>query len=183
MYRDDVRLKLFHVSERNDINVFEPRMPPSSNAVIDQPVVWAVCDDRLANYLFPRDCPRICMRSGPKTTKLDRERFLGTNDRSAVIVTEKSWYQVASDAQLFLYQLPPASFLCVDDNAGYYVSNESITPLGVQFLSDPLQKLAESKVEVRTSEDLRTLAAEVAASSIAFSIIRLRNARAATIAT
>ena len=45
---------LFHVSEQKGIERFEPRAIDESA----EPLVWAVDDDRLRNYLVPRDCPR-----------------------------------------------------------------------------------------------------------------------------
>jgi hypothetical protein len=41
---------LFHISEDPTINRFESRTTESS----DVPVVWAIDDDRLRNYLVPR---------------------------------------------------------------------------------------------------------------------------------
>jgi hypothetical protein len=64
---------LFHVSEDAGIIRFEPR--PSEYT--DDPVVWAIDDERLRNYLLPRDCPRVTCHAGPKTTDDDRQRFLG----------------------------------------------------------------------------------------------------------
>ena len=45
----------FHVSEAADIERFDPR--PS--ALTHEPVVWAIDEERLRNYLVPRDCPRV----------------------------------------------------------------------------------------------------------------------------
>ncbi len=46
---------LFHVSEESGIKRFEPRALEGGG----KPVVWAIDDARLRNYLVPRDCPRV----------------------------------------------------------------------------------------------------------------------------
>jgi hypothetical protein len=64
----------FHARERSGIDLFEPRPPASRDAGVDKPVVRAVDERRLANYLLPRDCPRVCFAAGPRATAADRER-------------------------------------------------------------------------------------------------------------
>ena len=76
---------LYHVSEEAGITRFEPR--PAVN--LDYPVVWAVHEDRLRNYLLPRDCPRVTFFAGPETTPQDIERFLGSSP--AVVAIESLW--------------------------------------------------------------------------------------------
>ena len=52
-------MKLYHVSEEPDIEVFEPRPSPQNYESIKGNVVFAVNDIMLHNYLLPRDCPRV----------------------------------------------------------------------------------------------------------------------------
>ncbi|HEY9769917.1 MAG TPA: hypothetical protein V6C71_15715 [Coleofasciculaceae cyanobacterium] len=47
-------MKLFHVSEEENIIEFVPRY----SAHTEKPVIWAIAESKLAYYLFPRDCPR-----------------------------------------------------------------------------------------------------------------------------
>jgi Family of unknown function (DUF6886) len=68
---------LFHISEEAGISRFEPR--PSEYTA--DPVIWAVDDERLRNYLLPRDCPRVTYYAGSQTTAADRERLLGLRQR------------------------------------------------------------------------------------------------------
>jgi hypothetical protein len=65
---------LYRVSEEPGIARFDPR--PAVG--LDHPVVWAVHEDRLRNYLLPRDCPRVTFFAGPKTFPTDAAKFLGT---------------------------------------------------------------------------------------------------------
>ena len=50
---------LYHVSENSSMRSFTPRMPPPTNTQLLDPVVWAVDEDHLHNYMFPRDFPQI----------------------------------------------------------------------------------------------------------------------------
>src|SRR5438445_9179842 len=68
-------MKLFHFSEEPTIQRFEPHVPqPQPEA---SPLVWAIDEAHAPNYFFPRDCPRVCFWSGPRTTRADRERYFG----------------------------------------------------------------------------------------------------------
>jgi hypothetical protein len=88
---------LFHISEEAAIQRFEPRL--SEYTV--EPVVWAIDDDRLRNYLVPRDCPRVTYYAGPQTTTADRERFLGSN--VAVVAIEDAWMDRVRRCRLYRY--------------------------------------------------------------------------------
>ena len=67
-------MRLFHVSEEPDIQVFEPRLP--TRRALDQTVglVWAIDEARLPNFLTPRDCPRVVYHEGKQTTDCDKKR-------------------------------------------------------------------------------------------------------------
>jgi hypothetical protein len=161
---------LFHVSEESGITRFEPR--PSSSA--DEPVVWAISADRLYNYLLPRDCPRVTFYAGAETTAADVERFLGSS--VAVIAVESRWLGRILSSRLYCYHLRPDTFECIDQCAGYYVSREPVVPLGVDIVDNPLAAILERGVELRFLPDLWPLHDAVAASTLQFSIIRMRNA-------
>lgn len=169
-------MKLWHVSEDAGLTRFEPRTPPSTDAGISHPVVWAVDDTRLVNYLLPRDCPRVVVRRGPATQLSDVARYLGPDPARVVVFIETPWLARSRDTTLWLYELPPESFRRIDANAGYWVSAQSVTPSSRQCVAAPLDALQRRGAELRVVPQLRPLAEAVAASSLAFSIIRLRNA-------
>src|SRR5262249_53206432 len=121
---------VFHVSEEPGIQRFEPR--PSANA--DGPVVWAVDEDRLRNYLLPRDCPRVTYYAGPETTPADVERFLGSSP--AVVAVESGWLERLRSCRLYCYHLPPETFVCIDEWAGYFVSRVPVVPMSVEVIDD-----------------------------------------------
>ena len=167
---------LYHVSDQANIEVFEPRIPPTSSPANPGAVVWAVDEAHLVNYLVPRDCPRVTFHATSATTQEDRRRFLGDGLSRHVVAIEAGWLQRCVDAALWLYELPPFSFLCADGTAGYYVSSKAVVPTSATRDENPLQSLADFGAELRVMPRLGSLAAQVARSSLAFSCIRMRNA-------
>jgi len=163
---------LYHVSDKPDIDLFEPR--PSDYT--DEPVVWAVDDNRLRNYLLPRDCPRVTFYAGPDTSADDIDRFLGLS--SAVVAFESGWLEKVREARLFCYQLPQEGFFCLDDCAGYFVNRKAVKPDRVEVFDDLLAALSARGVEVRILPSLWSLHDSVAKSTLQFSMIRMRNAAA-----
>jgi hypothetical protein len=161
---------LYHVSEQPGIERFEPRLAPG----LDHPAVWAVHANRLRNYLLPRDCPRVTFFADANTTPQDKERFLGASP--AVIAIESAWLQRIRQARLYCYVLPQDSFHLVDEGAGYYRSLHPVTPQRVEIIDDLLNALIAQTVELRILPNLWALSDAVAASTLGYSIIRMRNA-------
>jgi hypothetical protein len=162
---------LFHVSEEPGIDRFVPR--PS--ALVDSSVVWAIDEGHLHNYLLPRECPRVTFYAGPTTTASDRARFLRSGQ--AVVAIETGWLERVQRTRLYCYHLPAASFECLDVGAGYFVSREAVSPTGVNVILSPRVELERRRIELRILDDLWSLHDAVAASSLVFSMIRMRNAR------
>jgi hypothetical protein len=161
---------VYHISEDPGITRFEPRMLPTT----DRPVVWAVSDDRVRNYLLPRDCPRVTFFAGERTTPADRDRLLGAAE--AVVAFESHWLTRVRNTRLYCYHLPHESFTCVDRCAGYWQSVETVAPAHVEVFEDCLGALAARGVEIRIVPTLWPLHDQVLASSVSYSIIRMRNA-------
>ena len=161
---------LFHVSEEPDLTVFEPRKATTN----DEPLVWAIDDAHLRNYLVPRDCPRVTYSAGPRTTVADRERFLGSS--TAVLAIETRWFERARSCRLHCYHLPGDTFELADECAGYFVSRVPVKPLQVQVIEDPVSEVLKRNVELRVHPSLWALRDAVIESTLAFSIIRWRNA-------
>lgn len=161
---------LFHLSEETGIERFEPR---PSDYTLD-PVVWAISADRMCNYLLPRNCPRVTYYAGPDTTPTDVARFLG--DSRIVVAVENGWLERIKSCRLCCYHLPPETFECIDECAGYYVSRVSVVPNRVEVLEGLIGELLKCGVELRFTPDLWSLRDAVVASSLQFSIIRMRNA-------
>ena len=161
---------LFHVSEEANIKVFEPRKAEAN----DESLVWAIDQQHLRNYLVPRDCPRVTYSAGAGTTAADRKRFLGSS--AAVVAIESRWLRRTRTCRLHCYHLPGDTFKLADECAGYFVSRTAVRPLQVEVIEDPLLALLERGVEVRVQPNLWPLRDAVVESTLAFSIIRWRNA-------
>lgn len=163
-------MRLFHLSDDPGITRFEPR--PS--AYTEVPVVWAISDQRIANYLLPRDCPRVCFRAGAESSGADVERFLG--DETAVIAIEADWVERVQSGKLHRYVMPNDGFVLKDEGAGYWVSYGAIEPLGVEVLDDLPGAIAAEGVTLKVMPSLWALHDAVKESSLVFSMIRMRNA-------
>ena len=168
--------RLFHVSEDAGIARFEPRPVPSPDVGVAGDAVWAVAESHQANYLLPRDCPRICFRPGPGTTHRDRDRFLIGARR--VVAFEAVWLDRVRAASLTLYELPSGPFEAALPEAGYWIARDPVEPVSVRRVDDLLAALVECGTEVRVLQDFWRLRDAVVASSLQFSIIRTRNAAA-----
>lgn len=166
--------RLFHVSENAGITRFDPRPSPSTDAGVIGTAVWALAEPFLPNYLLPRDCPRICYRAKDTTTGADRERFLGAAGH--VVAFEAAWLDRVRGARLAVYEMPPDTFADALLEAGYWISRESVTPIGVTMVDDCLAALTAAGAEVRVLRNFWPLCDAVAESSLRFSIIRKRNA-------
>ncbi len=162
---------LFHVSEEAGIERFEPR----ASEYTGEPVVWAIDSDHLRNYLLPRDCPRVTYYAGRETTAADLERFLGSSP--AVVAVESGWLERLRSCRLYCYHLPPETFEPFDESAGYFVSRAPAVPVRVEILDDPIGELLRRGVELRFMPSLWSLRDAVAASTLQYSIIRMRNTR------
>ena len=161
---------LYHISEDATIQRFKPR--PSDYT--DEPVVWAIHADRLHNYLLPRDCPRVTYYAGDKTTPADVKQFLG--DSPAVVAIESGWLERLRTCRLYSYHMPSETFRCIDRCAGYYISQQPVVPERVEIYDDLIAELLKRGVELRFVPNLWLLADAVVASSLRYSLIRMRNA-------
>lgn len=160
---------LFHVSEEAKIERFEPRF----SAYTKSDVVGAIDSEHLPNYLVPRECPRVTYRAGQMTNPADTERFLSGS--SVVIAVESRWLEKVRSCRLYCYHLSPETFECFDTSAGYFVSHVPVVPIDVEVIEDSIMELLKRGVELRFVHDLRPLRDAVVASTLDFSIVRMRN--------
>ncbi len=170
------QMKLYHVSENPGIHEFVPRPAPSHFEQITGPVVFAITDTLLHNYLLPRDCPRVTFYKTPATSAYDRAQFFGQTDADYTIITEEEWKPIIHNTLLYLYEFPTESFQLLDENAGYYISTERVRPIAVTVINNCLNELASRKIDIQFVPNLWNIADAVAQSSLNFSIIRMRNA-------
>jgi len=166
-------VSLWHVSDDGGIQRFEPRANPGHDS--PEALVWAIDDDHLPAYWFPRDCPRGTFWAIETTSDDDVERFL-TGDRARrVHALQADWLEPFREAHLFAYRLPDAPFEPYARAAGYFVSREAVEPVDVVELGDLLVRHADAGIELRVVPDLGALWERVIGSTLEFSGIRLRN--------
>lgn len=137
-------------------------------------LVWAIAETHLANYLLPRECPRVCFRAAPDSSQADVERFLGGS--GSVVAIEQVWQQQVRSAHLYCYQMPVQGFELHDANAGYWVSKCPIIPTAMRDLTNLLEEIADLGASLRSVASLWPLHDDIASSSLNFSMIRMRNA-------
>lgn len=163
---------LLHFSDQPDTARFEPRLAPK----LGKEVVWGLAPAQRYAYLVPRDCPRVIMRVGPNTDPADVARLMCGTTARVVVAIESRWLPTMQNETLYEYEFPAETFTLHDRIAGYYISEEPVTPLRVTPIPDLLQALLEEDVEFRILPSLWKLREEVIASTLDFSINRMRNA-------
>lgn len=169
-------MRLFHVSEEPDIAVFHPRPPVRADLDPTVGLVWAIDEARLPNFLTPRDCPRVTYHVGETTTEADRVQFFPDSHTHAVIL-EEAWRTRMMSTTLYLYEFAPDSFTLQDPIAGYYVAKTTQLPIARHIVTDPLAELHRRNVEVRFADNLWPAADKVTASTLHWSLCRMRNAK------
>lgn len=163
---------LFHVSD-HAVARFDPRPSPPGTPWARRLLVWAVDRARLAHYLLPRECPRVCWPAqgdNPTATVL-------RSDHLRVVAVDASWRQRIADARVYVHRLDPAGFTCVDRSAGYWVARSTVPVVSVEAVADCRAAMAALDVELRVVDDLWPLV-DAVADLAEFSAIRMRNASA-----
>jgi hypothetical protein len=168
-------MTLYHISEESDIEVFHPRRHPSHPN--QPPLVWAIHEEKLPLYLFPRDCPRIAYFPTSTTTADDYNRFFSCTDARMIIAVEDRWFRKIMNTTLFCYHFPDEPFACFDEGAGYYVSPITVVPTAVTRIENLPEKLFAYNIELRITPSLFPLREKLISSTLHFSMIRMRNAR------
>ncbi|MEE8353516.1 MAG: hypothetical protein V3S10_03585 [Dehalococcoidales bacterium] len=168
-------MRLYHVSDRPGIVRFEPRLSASAATRHHGSVVWAVDEAHLHNYLLPRDCPRVTFHATSQSRPGDVERLVGS-DGGYVVAIEAARLPEVRRQRLHLYEFPPDGFTTLDASAGYYVSHRAVKPLSETVIDDLPAALRQRDVDLRVMPSLWELREAVIASTLQFSIIRMRNA-------
>jgi hypothetical protein len=174
-------VRLFHFSERPDIERFEPRPVdvPSPRAPgmewLNGPLVWAIDEWHQPLYLFPRDCPRILIWPTAASTAADRTAWFGASEARMIAHIERGWLERFASGRIHRYELPAGRFEPLDD-AGMHVARTAVEPLAVEAIDDLPAALAAAGTELRVLDRLAPLRPAFA-SSLHASGIRLRNSR------
>lgn len=167
-------MALYHFSEDPTIETFVPR-PPLARPEVES-LVWAIDEWHQPMYYFPRDCPRALFWPLPTSTPEDLERFFSYVPATMVAAIEAAWLERLKTTQVYRYTMPEEKFESLND-AGMYVSRATIVPLRVEPLGDLVDRLLEVPVELRICPSLAPLGKAIIASTLHFSLIRMRNAQ------
>ena len=167
---------VFHFSEDPAIKEFTPHV--ARTAADPRPLVWAVGQDRVPDYWFPRQCPRAMAWVTPGTTEQDRRYLLGPGRHRRVHAVEYRWLERITTCKLFCYSLPADSFELIKGEAPHaYISKMTVRPLGAPKALPPLLELHErARVQLRLLDNLWPWWDEVVGTSLGYSGIRLANA-------
>ncbi|MDE0010924.1 MAG: hypothetical protein OXU36_07250 [Candidatus Poribacteria bacterium] len=166
---------IYHFSEASNISYFEPRFAtPELGGV-----VWGVSEAAMYKYLLPRHCPRVTFRADAQTSAEDVQLFFGRSSVRCVVAIESCWLETVQRTKLYRYHLPADTFKLAleDERTQYYISHQPVTPLSVTCIHDLLKALIDFRVELRIMPSLWPLYDAVVNSTLAFSIIRMRNAQ------
>ncbi|MCH5272332.1 MAG: hypothetical protein J1E35_01535 [Lachnospiraceae bacterium] len=170
-------MRLFHVSEEENIQVFEPRLPLRNDLDKTVGLVWALEEAKLPNFLTPRDCPRVTYHLNKNTTESDRKRFFTSQTASYTVVIESKWFDRMRNTVLYVYEFEVDDFVLQDDVAGYYVSKTTQIPKAKYQLNDLFAELIKRNVEIRVVDNLWDIADEVKVSTLNWSLCRMGNAQ------
>ena len=163
--------RVFHVSEEPGIEKFVPRTP-HRNDVGPNPLVWALNERCLPNFLTPRDCPRVTYHANENTTVEDIALFFSSGLRHCVAI-EHGWHTKMLTTPLYVYEFDPTNFRLQDEVAGYYVSEATEIPIGVKRYDNLYEELFTRGVEVRIVDYLWQLGRAVQQSSLNWSLCRM----------
>ena len=166
-------MRLFHVSEEKDIKVFEPRTPYRKDIDQSKGMVWAISEERIMNFLTPRNCPRVVYHKRSDSTSEDIEKYMGKRDLNAVMAIEQKWFKEIIDTKLYIYEFDTENFELQDENAGYYISYKTQIPVKVTEIDDLFQELFKRNIEVRLVPSLWYLFDEIKESSLGYSMCRM----------
>lgn len=167
---------LFHVSEEPNLDIFLPRSTPQDGPLLSERSVWAIDEAHVVNYLLPRDCPRVTFAVTASTSEADRTRFFPAGV-SRLVTIEANWLVRAMGTAVYVYTLLPETFELSDANAGYWISRERVKRQSVtEVLAAPLEIIRRGG-ELRLVESLWPLHDVAAASTLEFSMIRMRHAK------
>ena len=171
-------MRLFHVSEEPEIPVFVPRTPERKDLDPNIPLVWALCERTLPNFLTPRDAPRVCFHAHENTPPELVEQLFSDPEHPHVVAVEHGWMDRMRDTTLYIYEFSGEGFRLQDEAAGYYVATTAQTPIARHVVRDCVKALAEMQVELRAVDNLWPLCRRIQAygNQLHWSMCRMRNA-------
>lgn len=170
-------MRLFHVSEESDIEIFIPRIPDRDDLDKSVGLVWAIDEKRLPNFLTPRNCPRVTYHKNSYTTEEDSQKFFSSPSVNHAVVIENNWYEIMKKTKLYIYEFDCSNFKLQDETAGYYVSTVIQKPIAKYVIEDLFVELINRNIEIRITDNLHSIANDVKRSSLNWSLCRMAYAK------
>jgi len=168
--------EVLHFSEDRTITRFEPHVAATSRQ--PEPYVWAVDENRAADYWFPRQCPRIIAFVNGDSTEDDRDLIVGPGCGDRVHAVEYAWLERMRTVELYAYRLPAEHFRPFDpDDPHAHVATVPVEPLGpAERVGDLFACHEAAGIGLRVLPNLWPFWGAVTESTLGWSGIRLRNA-------
>ena len=170
-------MRLFHVSEEANIEVFYPRIPNRNDLDKTVGLVWAIDEEKLPNFLTPRDCPRVAYCIGKDTNDVDKKLFFSSSSIKHTVIIENSWFDRMNDTTLYLYEFNISDFELQDEVAGYYISKTPQVPIAKYQVSNLISELIARNIEIRMVDNLWDIADRIKSSTLNWSLCRMKNAK------
>ncbi|EZH74154.1 hypothetical protein ATO12_14880 [Aquimarina atlantica] len=149
-------LRLFHISEEENIEKFNPRISKKqwNNKML---YVWAISEQKLHNYLLPRNCPRICINMGQSSILKELLPLEEIQNRKSIIIVPENWKSSIQNCILYKYQFKKQNFKLIDKIAGYYVSTKTESPIHKVKIKNCIKELDELNVELKIVDKIKML--------------------------
>lgn len=170
-------MRLFHVSEKENIEIFEPRLPARKDLEPNVGLVWAIDEERLPNFLTPRNCPRVTYHVGAKAEQADIDMYISSATQKHVVIIENAWFEKMLNTALYVYEFDPKDFVLQDDIAGYYVATTTQKPIAKHCYHNLISELISRKVEIRFVDNLWDIADNIKSSTLNWSLCRMKYAQ------
>lgn len=165
-------MRLFHVSEESDIELFEPRIPTRTDLDLTKGLVWAINEKCLPNFITPRNCPRVCYQIGANTSEADKRAYF-SKPSSHVVAIEHKWFDMMQKTTLYLYEFNTTQFTLLDENAGYYISEKRQIPINKIEISNLFTEHCKRNVELRMYDNLWDIHNEILQTTVNWSMCRM----------
>lgn len=169
-------MRLFHISEESNIEIFYPRIPQRDDMDKSFGVIWAINERCLPNFLTPRNCPRVTYHIGKNTTNEDINKYFTSSLSTHTVIIEHKWFETMQNTTLYLYEFLADDFVLQDEIAGYYIAKNPQKPIGKYKIDNLFEALFKMNVEVRIVNNLWDIANEIKSTSLNWSLCRMNYA-------
>lgn len=166
-------MRLFHVSENSNIQIFHPRKPYRKDLTSEEGLVWAICERTLPNFLTPRNCPRVTFHVSKDTKQEDINQFFQNKKSQHAIYVEKDWLEQIDQTTLTIYEFDPKNFVLQDEVAGYYVSKHIEVPIASYQITNLRKALEAFEIEFHAVDELFGIMHQIQQSSFHWSMCRM----------